>query len=197
MRAIVDRLLMVVVTVGCSTLSTRVDRDRLVERLRAASVDAPEADRALVNAIRLLLPGEEVPKLLLSPAGPDLAWPALDRWRGQVGDWRVEALQTTNDSQIGCVPWGTITAVSFSARRAHAQDTYAGWHRRLTAMMTHPPTEARPLAARWTIGAGSPWYVNLAFAEPDRVTLDLSCEDGFVARSAAEQRDEADEARDG
>ena len=161
---------------------TALERDRAVERLLAASADASTNDKALLSVLRRLLPGEEIPKPLLGAPAADGTLPALERWTGQVGDWKVDALRTTNDSQAGCEPWGSITAVSLSARREHPEQASAQWQARLTAMLARPPAEAQAPSARWLMGKRSPWYASVSVVQPDRITLDLSCEDHFDAR---------------
>jgi len=99
-----------------SSSKDRASRDASVERLRAAATERA-ADAQLIRSIRALLPGERVPEHLLRRVGPDAVFPVLEHWRGQLDDWRVDALQTTNDSQVACQPWGSMTALSFLTSR--------------------------------------------------------------------------------
>jgi len=173
----------VVLAVGCSgsPQEIRGERDRAVARL-VASGAASEADHALIREIRRLLPGEEVPKSVLSLVSPDPRFPALARWHGRLGDWDIEALQTTNDSQAGCEPWGTITAVSFSTSRSSAQQSYGEWRTRLTAMLRVTPDEDVPHRTTWLKDNRYPWYVRWYAGlevDGDRVSIELSCEDDF------------------
>ncbi len=173
----------VVVVVGCSgsPKEIRAERDHAVARLLASGTTL-EADQALIREIRRLLPGEEVPKSVLSLVSPDPRFPALARWHGRVGDWNVEALQTTNDSQAGCEPWGTITAASFSTRRSGAQQSYREWRKRLTAMLRVTPDGDVPERTRWLKNNRYPWYVSWYAGlevDGDRLSIELSCEDDF------------------
>jgi hypothetical protein len=167
-----------------SAAERRAERDHMVARLVNATIRATESDLALVHHLRELLPGEEVPQGLLTSVGHDPVLQALVRWHGRVGDWEVEALQTTNDSQVGCVPWGTISAVSFSATRPNVDQAYDEWRARIAAMLPVPPQDVAPQSTWWPKGRLTPWYApwlaTVAVTGADQLTIELSCEEEFV-----------------
>jgi hypothetical protein len=170
----------------------RSERDRAIGRLVDASVSATEADLGLIRQLRRLLPGEELPRSLLRDSGPDPRFPGLERWHGRVGDWDVDALQTTNDSQAGCVPWGTIGAVSFATTRVGAQQSYGEWRTMLTAMLKVPAEEAEPWSTHWLqdrqASRRARWYASLAVTGSEQLTIEMSCEDGFTVRRGRRTR---------
>ena len=125
-----------------------------------------------------------MPTQLLTKAGRDPSFPELERWRGRIGAWYVDALQTTNDSQAGCVPWGTISVVAFSATRANVEQSYAEWRRRLSAMLNVTPEESGSGNTVWPENRQAPWYArwraSVAVTGPGELTIEMSCGDAWT-----------------
>lgn len=190
-----------VVVLGCSgsPREIRAERDRAVARLVAASLGANEADSALIHQVRRLLPGEEIPITLLEDVGADPEFPALERWRGRVGDWEVEALQTTNDSQAGCAPWGTISVISCSASSTNVEESYADWCRRLSAMLEVVPQRPSPLRTVWLENRRAPWHArwraSVAITSGGELTIEMSCGDTWTGLRSRRTGNEAHKAR--
>jgi hypothetical protein len=143
-------------------------------RIATAGDTTRPPDLLLLRDIGAFLPCEPVPKARLRRVGPDSVYGALERWEGRLGDWDVQLLQTTNDSQIGCVPWGSITAVSFSASRADAREAYDEWLSRMIAVFGRAPRRSSGQHAQWLRSWSADWwYAHLDAREAGHLRLEF------------------------
>jgi hypothetical protein len=142
------------------------------------STDANRWKRQLIDALRAFLPGDPVPTQLLEVQPRDERHPAWKRWRGRYGALDVEAMESTNESQWHCPPWGSISDVEFriAMEGGATQDRVSGvMSDLLETTAARDPQAKRSLWLRRSKRGRVVWYAALRSVDSGVVILQIGC----------------------
>jgi hypothetical protein len=110
---------------------------------------------------------------LLTEKHEDKSHSVLRRWTGHYREWDIEVLQSTNDSQWHCPPWGSISDVEFLGSDAGEFETIA---KVISDLLETPPSEDAESKWRfWVRRDGSVWYAALGVDNSSSLRLQLGC----------------------